>query len=64
MMRVGGLKSLQSVLGKFDFIDTPLELHTWLRSEIGLVSPYSETTGKRTKNSHPFGPKAHCMANC
>src|SRR5882672_1252541 len=39
MIWVGSFKSLQSALGKFDFTDAPLELHTWVRSEIGLVSP-------------------------
>ena len=39
MIWVGSFKSLQPVLGKFDFTDAPLELHTWVRSEIGLISP-------------------------
>src|SRR5882762_11587567 len=39
MTWVGSFKSLQSVLGKFDFTDAPLELHSWVRSEIGLISP-------------------------
>jgi len=39
MIWVGSFKSLQSALGKFDFTDAPLELHTWVRSEIGLISP-------------------------
>jgi len=39
MIWVGSFKSLQSALGKFDFTDVPLELHTWVRSEIGLISP-------------------------
>jgi serine/threonine-protein kinase RsbW len=39
MIWVGSFKSLQSVLGKFDFTDVPLELHTWVRSEIVMISP-------------------------
>src|SRR5467141_1377274 len=39
MTWVGSFKSLQSVLGKFDPTDGPLELHSWVRSEIGLISP-------------------------
>jgi anti-sigma regulatory factor (Ser/Thr protein kinase) len=39
MIWVGSFKSLQSVLGNCDFADAPLELHTWVRSEIGLISP-------------------------
>ena len=39
MIWVGSFKSLQSAIGKFDFTDVPLELHTWVRSEIGLISP-------------------------
>lgn len=39
MIWVGSFKSLQSALGKFDFTDTPLELHTWVRSEISQISP-------------------------
>jgi serine/threonine-protein kinase RsbW len=39
MSWVGSFKSLQSALGKFDFTDAPLELQTWVRSEIGLISP-------------------------
>jgi serine/threonine-protein kinase RsbW len=39
MTWVGSFKSLQSVLGKFDFTDAPLELHSWVRSEVSLISP-------------------------
>src|ERR1700730_3916073 len=39
MTWVGSFNSLQSVLGKVDSIDTSLELQTWVRSEIGLISP-------------------------
>ncbi len=39
MIWVGCFKSVQSVLGNFDCTDAALELHTWVRSEIGLISP-------------------------
>ena len=39
MIWVGSFKSLQSALHKPRFTGTPLEMHTWLRSEIGLISP-------------------------
>ncbi|HXE33875.1 MAG TPA: ATP-binding protein [Verrucomicrobiae bacterium] len=39
MIWVGSFKSLQSALAKLDFTDAPLEVHTWVRSEIDLISP-------------------------
>jgi|ERR1700693_1743465 len=39
MVWVGNFKSLQSALDKPSF-GAPLEVHTWLRSEIGLISPF------------------------
>src|SRR5258707_6191387 len=39
MICVGSFKSLQSALLKSRFPGAPLEVHTWLRSEIGLISP-------------------------
>jgi len=39
MIWVGGFQSLQSALRKPRFTGAPLEVHTWLRSEIGLISP-------------------------
>src|SRR5712692_757766 len=42
MIWVGSFKSLQTMLGKFDVTDAPLELQTWVRSEIGLISPLAE----------------------
>ena len=39
MIWVGNFKSLQLALRKSRF-GAPLELHTWLRSEIGLISPF------------------------
>jgi len=39
MIWVGSFKSLQSVLPELRFTDAPLEVHTWVPSEIGLISP-------------------------
>jgi serine/threonine-protein kinase RsbW len=39
MIWVGSFESLQSALRKPRFSDVPLEVHTWVRSEIGLISP-------------------------
>jgi anti-sigma regulatory factor (Ser/Thr protein kinase) len=39
MIWVGSFKSLHSALHKPRF-GAPLEVHTWLRSEIGLISPF------------------------
>jgi hypothetical protein len=39
MILVGSFKSLQSALQKPSF-GAPLEVHTWLRSEIDLISPF------------------------
>ena len=39
MIWVGSFKPLQSALAKLDFTDAPLEVDTWVRSEIGLISP-------------------------
>src|SRR5216684_3171043 len=39
MICVGSFKPLQSALAKLDFTDAPLEVDTWVRSEIGLISP-------------------------
>jgi serine/threonine-protein kinase RsbW len=39
MIWVGDFKSLQPMLRKLPFTDAPLEVHTWVRSEIGLISP-------------------------
>src|SRR5258708_35754876 len=40
MLWVGSFQSLQSVLTKPRFSREPLEVHTWLRSEIGLLSAF------------------------
>ncbi len=39
MIWVGSFKSLQSVLSKPHFSGAPLHVHTWVRSEVGLISP-------------------------
>ena len=39
MIWVGSFKSLRPALRKRGFIAAPLEVHTWVRSEIGLISP-------------------------
>jgi serine/threonine-protein kinase RsbW len=39
MIWVGSFKSLQTVLGKPRFTGIPLDVHTWVRSEIALISP-------------------------
>src|SRR5258707_12291185 len=39
MLWAGSFKSLQSALRKPRFTGAPLEVHTWVRSEIGLISP-------------------------
>ena len=39
MIWVGSFKSLQSALHKTRF-GAPLEVHTWLRSEVDLISPF------------------------
>ncbi len=39
MIWVGSFKSLQSILSKPRFSGAPLEVHTWVRSEIALISP-------------------------
>lgn len=39
MIWVGSFRSLQSALGKPRFTGAPLNVHTWVRSEIGLISP-------------------------
>ena len=39
MIWVGSFKSLQTVLSKHRFTGAPLDVHTWVRSEIALISP-------------------------
>jgi len=42
MIWVGNFKSLHKVLNKPRFTEDPLEVHTWLRSEIALISPFTD----------------------
>jgi hypothetical protein len=42
MILVGSFKSLQTVLGKPRFTGAPLDVHTWVRSEIALISPLAD----------------------
>lgn len=42
MIWVGSFKSLQSMLPKLHFTDVPLDVHTWVQSEIGQISPLAE----------------------
>ena len=42
MIWVGNFKSLHSVLSKPRFTEDALEVHTWLRSEIALISPFTD----------------------
>jgi anti-sigma regulatory factor (Ser/Thr protein kinase) len=39
MIWMGSFKSLRSALHKHRFTNAPLKVHTWVRSEIGLISP-------------------------
>jgi len=39
MIWVGSFTSLQSMLPKLRFTDAPLEVRTWVQSEIGQISP-------------------------
>src|SRR5262249_31754889 len=39
MIWIGSFNSLQTVIGKHRFTDAPLDVHTWVRSEIALISP-------------------------
>jgi hypothetical protein len=43
MTWVGGFKSLQMGLREPRFTESPLEVHTWVRTEIGLISPLVAT---------------------
>jgi anti-sigma regulatory factor (Ser/Thr protein kinase) len=42
MIWVGSFKSLQTALRKPRLTNAPLEVHTWLRSEIALISPFTD----------------------
>ena len=51
MVWVGNFKSLQSALDK-PGSGAPLEVHTWLRSEIGLISPFVDWLMSLITQSH------------
>jgi hypothetical protein len=51
MICVGNFKSLQSALQKPRFA-APLEVHTWLRSEIGQISPFVDWLMSLIARSH------------
>ena len=51
MIWVGSFKSLQSALDKPRF-GAPLEVHTWLRSEIVLISPFVDWLMSLIARSH------------
>jgi anti-sigma regulatory factor (Ser/Thr protein kinase) len=52
MIWVGSLKSLRTVLGKHRFAGAPLDVHTWVRSEIALISPLVEWLMNLIATSH------------
>ena len=39
MIWVGSFRSLQAILPKLRSTDAPVDVHTWARSEVGLISP-------------------------
>jgi serine/threonine-protein kinase RsbW len=52
MIWVGSSKSLQTVLGKHRFTGAPLDVHTWVRSEIALISPLVDWLMNLIATSH------------
>ena len=52
MIWVGSFKSLQTVLGKPRFTGAPLDVHTWVRSEIALISPLVDWLMNLIATSH------------
>jgi hypothetical protein len=44
MIWLGSFESLPSVLRKPRPLGTPLEVHTWVRSEISLISPPADSS--------------------
>jgi anti-sigma regulatory factor (Ser/Thr protein kinase) len=52
MIWVGSFKSLQTVLGKHRFTGAPLDVHTWVRSEIALISPLVDWLMNLSATSH------------
>jgi serine/threonine-protein kinase RsbW len=52
MSWVGSFKSLQSMPPELRFTDAPLEVHTWVPSEIGLISPLVDWLMSLIAGSH------------
>jgi len=52
MIWVGSFESLQTVLGKHRFTGAPLDVHTWARSEIALISPLVDWLMNLIATSH------------
>ena len=52
MSWLGSFKSLQTVLGKHRFTSAPLDVHTWVRSEIALISPLVDWLMNLIATSH------------
>ncbi len=52
MIWVGSFISLQTVLGKHRFTGAPLDVHTWVRSEIALISPLVDWLMNLIATSH------------
>ena len=52
MIWVGSFKSLQTVLGKPRFTGAPLDVHTWVRTEIALISPLVDWLMNLIATSH------------
>jgi anti-sigma regulatory factor (Ser/Thr protein kinase) len=52
MIWVGSFKSLETVLGKHRFTGAPLDVHTWVRSEIALISPLVDWLMNLIATSH------------
>ena len=52
MIWVGSFKSLQTVLGKPRFTSAPLDVDTWVRTEIALISPLVDWLMNLIATSH------------
>jgi serine/threonine-protein kinase RsbW len=52
MIWVGSFQSLQTELGKTRFTGAPLDVHTWVRSEIAVISPLVDWLMNLIAESH------------
>jgi len=52
MIWVGSFKSLQTVLGQPRFTGAPLDVHTWERTEIAMISPLVDWLMNLIATSH------------